>query len=650
MTDITQLKEIDSGIWEKAILIRRVEETFLDLFSQGKLNGTVHTCIGQEFSALAFCNSLIKGDTVFSNHRCHGHYLAYTHDVEGLIAELMGKSTGTCGGIGSSQHLCKNNFYSNGIQGGIVPVAAGMALSHKLLKNGNIGMVFIGDGTLGEGVLYETMNIISKWNIPLLIVCENNFYAQSTPQSINLAGSILSRPDAFGIKTFHSNTREVARIFHEAHAAIDYVRHENKPAFCLIDTYRLKAHSKGDDDRDPAEIKKYEALDPIHQYAQNFMEQYQQILQDTNQRISSIIDRMTEEKELAFEKYYQPAYCYSSSKWDTVLDIDRRQIELINEFFYNKMQEDSRLIFMGEDVLSPYGGAFKVARDLSMKYPDQVLSTPISEAAITGIANGLALGGMKPFVEIMFGDFITLALDQIINHASKFYHMYNHQVSCPVVIRTPMGGRRGYGPTHSQTLDKFLVGIDNVSVIALNTLINPKDIYENVYQSQHPVIVLENKVDYGRKLIRKNIKNYKIEKNRDPFPCIRVSPVKSLPTVTLITYGGMLEQVIEQLEHIFIETDFLPELWGLTQIHPLNLTPVLESVKATKCVLVLEEGSGFAGIGSEIIASIAEQMPEAILYKRISALPVPIPSAKGLENRVLPTHEWIIQTLQEMKS
>ena len=123
-----------------------------------------------------------------------------------------------------------------------------------------------------------------------------------------------------------------------------------------------------------------------------------------------------------------------------------------------------------------------------------MISTPISEAGIVGMGIGLSLIGYRPFVEIMFGDFMALCFDQIINHASKFHHMYNKQVFCPVVIRTPMGGGRGYGPTHSQTLDKILVGIDNVSVVALNPFIDPKSIYEEIYKNEfHPVVVIENK-------------------------------------------------------------------------------------------------------------------------------------------------------------
>jgi 2-oxoisovalerate dehydrogenase E1 component len=208
---------------KEALRIRRVEEKFLELFSEGKLNGTVHTCVGQEFSAVAFAGQLKKKDFIFSNHRCHGHYLSFTGDTRGLLAELLGKASGTCGGIGSSQHLCKDNFFSNGIQGGIVPVAAGYALGNKLKDNGAIGIVFIGDGTLGEGALYETMNIISKWKIPLLIVCENNRYAQSTPQSVNLAGDITARAAAFGIKTFKGDTWEPEPLLHKAQLAIDHV-------------------------------------------------------------------------------------------------------------------------------------------------------------------------------------------------------------------------------------------------------------------------------------------------------------------------------------------------------------------------------------------------------------------------------------------
>ena len=160
-----------------AYLIRSVEQRFLELFSEGRLFGTTHTCIGQELSAVCLARHLGPDDVLFSNHRCHGHYIAATDDVEGLIAEVMGKPTGVCSGKGGSQHLCNGNFYSNGIQGGIVPVSAGIALAQKLEGGDAVAVACIGDGTLGEGVVYEALNIAAKWRLPLLVLLENNLYS-----------------------------------------------------------------------------------------------------------------------------------------------------------------------------------------------------------------------------------------------------------------------------------------------------------------------------------------------------------------------------------------------------------------------------------------------------------------------------------------
>jgi 2-oxoisovalerate dehydrogenase E1 component len=637
---------INHRVLREAMLIRGVEEKFLELFSLGKLNGTVHTCVGQEFSAVAFAGQLKKKDFIFSNHRCHGHYLAFTGDIRGLLAELLGKASGTCGGIGSSQHLCHNNFFSNGIQGGIVPVAAGYALGNKLKKNGAIGVVFIGDGTLGEGTLYETMNIASKWSIPLLIVCENNFYAQSTPQQVNLAGDIRARAEAFGIATGYGNTWDPETLLVQAREAIDYVRTEAKPMFFLVDTYRLNAHSKGDDDRSPEDVAHYSRKDFLNIFREESPDHYKRFKEATDLEIGTLVEEILQESDTPLEQYYIQEHFNTSTDWTPLPKNSKRLVELLNAFFQEKIQADERLVFLGEDVLSPYGGAFKVARDLSFLRPGQVFSTPISESALTGIANGLALNGFKPFAEIMFGDFMTLAFDQIVNHASKFYHMFNKKVSCPVVIRTPMGGRRGYGPTHSQTLDKFLVGIDNVKTVALNTFLDPAIIYQSVYAEKHPVIVIENKTDYGKRIAQQAAKNFVYEFNGDDFPVVRVRPAVSTPSLTILAYGGMADQVGGMLEEIFAETDYKPELIVPSLISRLPVDLVVNSVSRTGRLLVIEEGSGFAGIGSELIAAVMERCRHPFRAGRINAHPVPIPSVKSLENNILPDKDRILQEIK----
>src|SRR6185312_7197496 len=620
----TDTKTINHKILKDALRIRKVEEKFLELFSLGKLNGTVHTCVGQVFSALAFAGQLKKKDFIFSNHRCHGHYLAFTGDTRGLLAELLGKATGTCGGIGSSQHLCHNNFFSNGIQGGIVPVAAGYALGNRLKQNGAIGTVFIGDGTLGEGTLYETMNIISKWNIPLLIVCENNFYAQSTPQHINLAGDILARAGAFGIQTAKGDTWDPESLMAKARRAIDYVREQSRPFFFLVDTYRLNAHSKGDDDRDPAEVEEHRQKDFLHIFRNESPAYYQKYKEALDQEIDGLVEEILADRETVFEDYYQESAPVTGNNWRPLEPINKRQVELLNAWFRERIVSDDRTIFLGEDILSPYGGAFKVTKELSFLRPEKVFSTPISESALTGISNGLALNGCKPYAEIMFGDFMTLAFDQIVNHASKFHHMFNKKVNCPVVIRTPMGARRGYGPTHSQTLDKFLVGIDNVKTVALNTFIDPAIVYQSVYEEQHPVLVLENKTDYGKKIAQQRIRNYVAERNEDAFPTVRFRPAASAPTLTIVSYGGMADLVAGMLEQIFLETDLLPELVVPSCISRLPVDIVAASVARTGRLMVVEEGSAFAGVGGELIASVVELTGLPVVARRVAAHPVPI--------------------------
>jgi TPP-dependent pyruvate/acetoin dehydrogenase alpha subunit len=251
-------------LYERMYFIRRFEESLLDLFSHGKLVGTTHTYIGQEANGVGVIDHLDPAvDTIFSNHRCHGHYLAFTDDAFGLLCEVMGRAPGVCGGKGGSQHLCNGNFYSNGVLGSIVPVATGIALAEKRKGTGAVSTVFLGDGTLGEGVTYESLNIASLWKLPVFFVVENNHYAQSTPVELELAGSISARAAAFGVETEELDTTDVEVVHEAAGRAVARIRETGEPCFLVIDTYRYSPHSKGDDNRDPAEIEERRKRDPL---------------------------------------------------------------------------------------------------------------------------------------------------------------------------------------------------------------------------------------------------------------------------------------------------------------------------------------------------------------------------------------------------
>lgn len=254
----------NTRLYQQMQIIRSFESLLLEKFSTGVFSGTTHTSLGQEANAAGILLHLHPHDVVVSNHRCHGHFLAYGGDPTALFAELMGKPQGVCGGVGGSQHLHWRNFYSSGVQGGTVAMAAGMALAEKKRGEDAIVVDFLGDGTLGEGIMYEALNMIALWELPILLVLENNHIAQTTPEELAIAGSIPERFEAFGIPTTRIDSSDVLEIQPLAGALMGAVRAEQFPQALIIDTARLGTHSKGDDTRSPEIIEKlWRERDPL---------------------------------------------------------------------------------------------------------------------------------------------------------------------------------------------------------------------------------------------------------------------------------------------------------------------------------------------------------------------------------------------------
>lgn len=255
-------------LYRQLYRIRCFEETVLENFPKGVFSGTTHTSLGQEANAVGVCAALEPRDIVFSSHRGHGHFIARGGSLHALFAELMGKPTGVSGGRGGSQQLHWENFYSSGIQGGIAPLAAGMALAEKEKGSGALVTVFLGDGTLGEGVLYEALNLASLWKLPVLFVLENNQIAQTTPVELGVAGSPAERFRAFGIPTRELDTSDVLEILPAAQKLAGELRDKKDPGAgpraLLLNTCRFGPHSKGDDTRPPGEVARLRLTrDPI---------------------------------------------------------------------------------------------------------------------------------------------------------------------------------------------------------------------------------------------------------------------------------------------------------------------------------------------------------------------------------------------------
>ncbi|MBF9132805.1 thiamine pyrophosphate-dependent dehydrogenase E1 component subunit alpha [Plantactinospora sp. S1510] len=260
---------LDPTDLDMLLLIRHVELGLLKLFAAGHLGGTTHTCLGQEYVPVAL-NPLLQPAFVFSNHRGHGHYLAQFGDVAGLIAEVTGREGAVCGGRGGSQHLYRTGFCSTGVQGENVPVALGAALHFRTSGSDSLAVAYIGDGTWGEGVVYEALNMARLWRAPLVVVVENNGIAQTTPTSRAMAGSIAARAAAFDVRYAHVAVNCVRTIRAELAEPLRQTRAGAGPLVIEFRTDRLGPHSKGDDTRDPAVVRELWERDWAAGYARAY--------------------------------------------------------------------------------------------------------------------------------------------------------------------------------------------------------------------------------------------------------------------------------------------------------------------------------------------------------------------------------------------
>jgi pyruvate/2-oxoglutarate/acetoin dehydrogenase E1 component len=333
-------------------------------------------------------------------------------------------------------------------------------------------------------------------------------------------------------------------------------------------------------------------------------------------------------------------------------------LDSLNRGLLSAMQQDEKVLLLGEDILDPYGGAFKVTRGCSTTYPDRVITTPISEAGLGGLAAGLALRGTHPVLEIMFGDFTTLLADQLINHISKFRWMYHDTVSLPLVIRTPMGGRRGYGPTHSQTLEKHFMGVPGLTVLAPVNLADEISGYSPgtmlqmaILNTESPVLFIENKLQYLLPVFdNASLSEFEIKRQgpvQSPAFLLRLKGAPAA-TVTLTAYGYMAELARQAQEKLAFEDEIFTELVIPTCLVPFDVSLLQQSVARTGSLVTIEEGGLTLGWGAETITRIVEAMPDhRVSVARVAARDLPVPAAPSLEKQVLPQLEDILAVVRK---
>lgn len=317
-----------------------------------------------------------------------------------------------------------------------------------------------------------------------------------------------------------------------------------------------------------------------------------------------------------------------------------RVAENLNRALHTLLDTDPSAYVLGEDIADPYGGAFKVTKGLSDRHPERVITTPLSESGITGVGAGLALAGNRPVVEMMFADFASLAFDQLLNFASKSVSMYGRRIPLSMVVRCPTGGNRGYGPTHSQSIQKHFIGIPELSLYETTPFHDNHDVFTAMLDREQPCVLFEDKVLYTRPLFTDGVVDelFCYELIGDDNPTAHVRPVdEAEPDWIVIAPGGLAERAVEAMRSLLLEEELSCELLVPSRLYPFDLSALLPVLSRTRGICVVEDGTA-DGTWGELLAQQAHtrlwgRLRQPVLL--LSAEPSIIPTAAHLEREVI---------------
>lgn len=331
---------------------------------------------------------------------------------------------------------------------------------------------------------------------------------------------------------------------------------------------------------------------------------------------------------------------------------DQTCLENLNNTLVQLAKNNEKIVFIGEDIKEPYGGAFKVEKGLSEMFPDRVISTPISEESFMGFAAGLSMRGYIPIVDLMFSDFMTLSMDMVINFISKYPQMYGRPLPLKMVIRSANGGYRGYGATHSQSMQKFFLGIPNVYVYEMSPFHDNQKVFNTMFLKNKACIFFEEKLMYGVKMNTNSpnkLFNTQYMGENDNWAHLYMESKN--PDITIICSGGMSKMCLNAGEKLLLDYEIETEIFVPSQLYPCEISDILKHINNSKNILVVEESTAGATWGShvlEMINNLSDDFNSLKKVKLLSSDDYVIPSYKNFENNILINEEKITTTILDI--
>jgi 2-oxoisovalerate dehydrogenase E1 component len=634
-------------LYRRMRLIRRFEERAAALYRDSQIPGFLHLSIGQEASAVGGCWPLDDRDVITSTHRGHGHCIAKGLDVTEMFAELMGRETGTNRGRGGSMHIAdprKGIFGANGIVAAGLPIAVGAATAAKLRATGGVVVAFFGDGAVGQGMFHEAVNLAAVWDLPVVFLCENNHYAEFSPEADQHRASLADRARGYGIRYAHVDGNDVVAVAQTMTRLVGGLRHGAGPVLLEAETYRWHGHYEGDPEayREAAEVEGWKTRDPLLVLARSLDAATKTAI---DREIEEQIEKAVATASAAPEPEPSTLYHYVASPREAVAEPPEpsgeifRTMDAVHDALDHELAHDPDVLVAGIDV-GAGGNVFGLTRGLAAKYPGRVRDTPISESAIVGAAVGAAMAGLRPVVEVMYLDFIGVCLDQIMNQAAKLRFMTGGAVSLPLVIRTQFGAGRSSGSQHSQSLEALLAHIPGLTVVMPSTPAETYGLLRSAIRDPNPVVFIEHRLMYGRKGPRPS---------PDALVPLGKAAVRRAGTdVTLVSYSRMAQHSLTAAEQLATE-GISVEVVDLRTIVPLDYETVLGSLAKTNRLVIAHEAVTPFGVGAELAAAAVREgfwtLDAPVI--RVGAEPTPAPYAPSLERAWLPDAERIAAAVRE---
>jgi 2-oxoisovalerate dehydrogenase E1 component len=655
------------SLYRNLIISRQMDQKMLVMLKQGKSYFHIG-CSGHEAVQTAFAYAMQPGyDWAYPYYRDLAFVLQYGVTIEEVFLNFLARAEDpSSGGRQMSNHYGhkkKRIVTQSSPTGTQYLQAVGCALG--ALKQGKDEVVYVssGEGTTAQGDFHEALNWATRDKLPVIFLVQNNKYAISVPVENQLAGSSIFKIGAGyeGLFRFKINGTDFFESYDIAQKAVDLARTGQGPSLVEADTIRLLPHSSSDSQikyRSHEELEEDRKNDPIPKF-ESYLKRKKIIDEKEIEILKNQIKKDIDLAAEAMDKKDHPDpksvydYLFAPETEETALPSKNDPktgdkvvlVDAINHALKEEMSRDENIILFGQDVADGKGGVFTATSGISSMFGKaRCFNAPLAESSIVGVAIGLAVRGLKPVVEIQFGDYIWTAMMQIRNELSTIRWRSNNNWSCPVIIRVPVGGYIHGGLCHSQNIEAFFSHIPGLKIVYPSRADDAKGLLKSAIRGSDPVLFLEHKGLYRQSYAAAP------EPDEEYLAPIGKGIIRREGTdVTVVTYGALVQKSLEAAQILSKEGSEV-EVIDIRTIAPLDSDLILNSVKKTNKVLVAHEDSQFQGFGSEIAAYIAETAFEFLdaPVQRLGGKDVPIGFSPILEEITLPQISDILERVRQL--